>query len=147
MAQMIEVGDKPEVKRTATAEGWLRLKPSTLAAIGAGEIKKCDPFAVAEVAAIQAVKETPRILPLCHPLPVTGVAVKLRLEAAGVHATVSATVCYKTGLEMEALTGVAAALLTVWDMTKYLEKDGAGQYPETRIEGLRVVNKSKGGEQ
>ena len=143
MVQMVEVGDKPAVKRTAKAEGWLVLKPESIAAIAEGRIKKGDPLTVAKVAAIQAVKDTPRILPLCHPLPVSGVDVDLILEGNRVHATVQATVCYKTGLEMEALTAVAAALLTVWDMTKYLEKDCDGQYPGTSIQDLRVVSKKK----
>jgi len=144
MAQMIEVGDKPEVKRTARAEGWLVLKPTTITTIAEGKVKKGDPLCVAKVAAIQAVKETPRILPLCHPLPVSGVEVDLKLEDNRVYATVQATVYYKTGLEMEALTAVAVALLTVWDMTKYLEKDADGQYPQTSIQDLRVVSKNKG---
>ncbi len=144
MAEMVEVGAKPEVARTARAEGWLYLQSHTREAIAEGRVKKGDPFAVAKVAAIQAVKDTPRILPLCHPIPVTGVEVELRLETEAVYAAVEVSCCYKTGVEMEALTGVAAALLTVWDMTKYLEKDAQGQYPATRMEHLRVVTKTKG---
>ena len=144
MTQMVQVGEKPEVMRTAVAEGWLQLQAHTLDAIREGTVKKGSPFEVAKVAAIQAVKETPRILPLCHPIPITGVEVDLKLDGDSVYASVEASACYKTGVEMEALTAVAAALLTVWDMTKYLEKDSDGQYPETRIENIRVVEKHKG---
>lgn len=144
MAQMVEVGRKPEVLRTAQAEGRLRLLPETVFAIRAGKVKKGDPIAVAKVAAIQAVKETPRILPLCHPIPITGVEVELEVDDQGVTARCEVSTVYRTGVEMEALTAVSVALLTVWDMTKYIEKDEGGQYPETRIEDVHVVRKHKG---
>ncbi len=144
MAQMVQVGEKPEVLREAAAEGWLKLQDRTLATIQAGEVKKGDPLQVARVAAIQAVKDTPRILPLCHPIPITGIDVEVTLRRDRVYARVDVTAVYKTGVEMEALTAVSAALLTVWDMVKYLEKDGDGQYPDTRIEEIRVVHKRKG---
>ena len=143
MAEMVEVGRKPEVLRTATAQGRLILQPGTVAEIRAGTTKKGDPIATARVAAIQAVKDTPRILPLCHPIPITGVETGLTVEDDGVTATVTVSTVYKTGVEMEALTAVSAALLTVWDMTKYLEKDAGGQYPATRIERVHVVEKVK----
>ena len=144
MAQMIEVGEKPNLVRSARAEGVLYLSPHTLSVIDAGTVKKGDPFAVAQVAAIQAVKDTPRILPLCHPIPVTGVEAALEIVNGGVRAECQVSCDYKTGVEMEALTGVTTALLTVWDMVKYLEKDSDGQYPATRIEGVRVIEKRKG---
>ncbi|MDX1593554.1 MAG: cyclic pyranopterin monophosphate synthase MoaC [Gammaproteobacteria bacterium] len=140
---MVEVGRKPEVLRNATAEGRLLLQPGTIAEIRAGTTKKGDPIATARVAAIQAVKETPRLLPLCHPIPITGVETALTVEDDGVTATVTVSAVYRTGVEMEALTAVSTALLTVWDMTKYLEKDAGGQYPSTRIENLHVVEKVK----
>ena len=143
MAEMVEVGDKPEVQRSATAEGFLHLQPETLQQINSGQIKKGDPLCVAKVAAIQAVKDTPRILPLCHPIPITGVDVEMVVEERGVSVRCRVSCCYKTGVEMEALTGVSAALLTVWDMVKYLEKDANGQYPDTRIETIRVCEKIK----
>jgi cyclic pyranopterin phosphate synthase len=140
---MVEVGRKPEVLRQATAEGRLLLQPGTVAVIRAGTVKKGDPVATARVAAIQAVKDTPRILPLCHPIPITGVDSEIVVDDDGVTARVSVSAVYRTGVEMEALTAVCAALLTVWDMTKYLEKDAGGQYPSTRIEGVRVIEKIK----
>ena len=143
MAEMVEVGLKPEVLRQAHAEGRLLLQPATVAEIRAGTTKKGDPIATARVAAIQAVKDTPRILPLCHPIPITGVDSEITVDDDGVTARVSVSTVYKTGVEMEALTAVAAALLTVWDMTKYLEKDAQGQYPATRIEGVHVIEKVK----
>lgn len=143
MAEMVEVGLKPEVLRQASAEGQLLLLPETVAQIRAGTIKKGDPIATAKVAAIQAVKDTPRILPLCHPIPITGVDSEILVTDSGVTARVSVSTVYRTGVEMEALTAVSAALLTVWDMTKYLEKDLGGQYPSTRIEGVRVIKKVK----
>ena len=143
MAQMVEVGAKPEVSRVATAEGWLVLQPTTIQAITEGTVKKGDPLQVAKVAAIQAVKETPRTLPLCHPIPITGVEVEVTVQGDRETTTYLTPCTYKTGVEMEALNAVSAALLTVWDMTKYLEKDEDGQYPDTRLEQIRVVRKRK----
>ena len=142
--RMVDVGAKPVVAREATAEGLLRLRPATLEAVRGNRVPKGDVLATARVAAIQAVKKTPDVLPLCHPIPITGVDVTLEVEAEGVRARVTVKADYKTGVEMEALTAVTLALLTVWDMTKALEKDELGQYPSTRLEGVRVVEKHKG---
>ena len=144
MAQMVDIGDKPEVARRATARGRLRLRPATAAAIASGEVPKGDPFATGRVAGIQAVKATPAILPLCHPLPISGVEVEFALDGAEVECRVTVSATYRTGVEMEALTGVMAGLLCVWDLVKPLEKDEAGQYPETRIHSVKVVEKLKG---
>ncbi len=144
MAQMVDIGDKPEVARCATARGRLRLRPATAAAIASGEVPKGDPFATSRVAAIQAVKATPAILPLCHPLPISGVEVEFALDGAEVECRVTVSATYRTGVEMEALTGVMTGLLCVWDLVKPLEKDEAGQYPETRIHNVEVVEKLKG---
>ena len=144
MAQMVDIGDKPEVARCATARGRLRLRPATAAAIASGEVPKGDPFATSRVAAIQAVKATPAILPLCHPLPISGVEVEFALDGAEVECRVTVSATYRTGVEMEALTGVMTGLLCVWDLVKPLEKDEAGQYPETRIHSVKVVEKLKG---
>ncbi len=144
MAQMVEVGTKSDVVRFAVAEGYLRLQQATLEAIRNGTVKKGMPFEVAKVAAIQAVKDTPRIVPLCHPIPVTGVEVELEESNGRVRVACKVSCDYKTGVEMEALTGVSAALLTVWDMVKYLEKDQGGQYPSTCIEAIQVIEKYKG---
>jgi cyclic pyranopterin monophosphate synthase len=141
---MIDVSGKPVVARRAVARGRLRLKASTLAAVKAGRIKKGDVIEVSRVAAVQAVKHTPTLLPLCHPLSIESVRVDFRVTATHLEAEVAVAATAKTGVEMEALAGVAAALLCAWDMTKYLEKDASGQYPKTAIEGIEVVEKVKG---
>lgn len=143
--RMVDVGAKPVVPREATAEGRLHLQPATFVAIREGRVPKGDVLATARVAAIMAVKKTPDVLPLCHPIPITGVTVDLTVEADAVIARVTVRADYKTGVEMEALTAVTLALLTVWDMTKGLEKDADGQYPGTRLADVRVVEKRKGG--
>jgi len=142
---MIDVSGKPIVERRAVARGRLRLQPKTLKAVAGKSIKKGDVFEVSRVAAVQAVKRTPEFLPLCHPLPVESVQVDFKLTATHLVAQVEVSSHWRTGVEMEALTGVSAALLCAWDMTKYLEKDADGQYPETRLEDIEVVLKVKGG--
>jgi cyclic pyranopterin phosphate synthase len=143
---MVDITDKPPVYRTATATGLIRLKESTVGAIKAGHVKKGDVLTVARLAAIMAVKDTPRLIPLCHPIPITGLDVDFEVEHGYVRATVTVTSVGRTGVEMEALAGVSAALLNVWDMVKYLEKDVTGNYPETKIEEIFVVRKLKNGE-
>ena len=140
---MVDITSKPLVYRRATATGSIRLKESTLQAMRSGEIKKGDPLASARLAAILAVKETPRLIPYCHPIPITGLEVRFELEEMGIKATVTVTSFGRTGVEMEALTGVSVALLNIWDMVKYLEKDETGNYPETVIEEIRVLEKRK----
>jgi cyclic pyranopterin phosphate synthase len=140
---MVEISGKPEVFRRAKAAGSIRLKETTIEAIRFGLVKKGDVLATARLTAILAVKETPRLIPLCHPIPITGVDVEFELGVKTVQATVTVTSVGKTGVEMEALTGVSVALLNVWDMIKYLEKDETGNYPETMIEEIRVVAKEK----
>jgi cyclic pyranopterin phosphate synthase len=144
MAGMVDITSKPPLFRKATASGTIRLKESTIKVISAGQVKKGDVLTTARLAAILAVKDTPRLIPLCHPIPITGLDVNFDLEGARVRATVTVTSVGKTGVEMEALTGVAVALLNVWDMVKYLEKDETGNYPETEIEEIRVLQKKKG---
>jgi len=141
---MVDITEKQPVLRRATATGFIRLKEETVRAIRAGHIKKGDALGTARLAAVLAVKDTPRIIPLCHPIPVTGLDVDFDFRAGGVQATVTVTSFGRTGVEMEALTGVAAALLNIWDMVKYMEKDESGNYPDTEIEGIRVVEKMKG---
>jgi cyclic pyranopterin phosphate synthase len=141
---MADVGGKPVVPREATAEGFVRLQAATLKALRDGTAPKGDPFPVARVAGIMAAKRTPDLVPLCHPIPLTSVEVDLSLEGNGVRGRATVKAEWKTGVEMEALAAVTAALLTVWDMTKALEKDDSGNYPHTAIEGVRVVSKTKG---
>ena len=141
--KMIDVSTKETVPRRATAVGMLKLKKSTVDAIRNGEVLKGDPLAVAEMASILAVKKTSELMPLCHQVPVDAVDVKFRLGADSVEAECTVAATYRTGVEMEALTGVAVALLNVWDMIKYLEKDEGGQYPDTAITGIKVTEKWK----
>ena len=145
LAGMVDITEKPPVFRKATAAGSIRLQKATIEAIKTGQVKKGDVLTTARLAAILAVKDTPRLIPLCHPIPITGLEVNFEIEGGRVRATVTVTSVGKTGVEMEALTGVAVALLNVWDMVKYLEKDETGNYPQTVIEEIRVVEKRKGG--
>lgn len=142
---MVDITDKPPVLRRASACGSIRLRDSTIEAIKSGLVKKGDVLTTARLAAILAVKETPRLIPMCHPISITGLDVRFDLGRGHVRASVSVTSEGKTGVEMEALTGVSAALLNVWDMVKYLEKDETGNYPDTCIEEIRVTEKKKGG--
>lgn len=143
LAGMVEITGKPDVFRRARAAGSIRLMESTIEAIRSGRVKKGDVLATARMTAILAVKETPRLIPLCHPIPITGVDVEFEIGVNTIQATVTVTSVGKTGVEMEALTGVSVALLNVWDMIKYLEKDATGNYPETVIEYIRVATKEK----
>jgi cyclic pyranopterin monophosphate synthase len=143
MARMVDISRKPDVRRRAVAEGTIRLKPSTIAAVRAGHVPKGDPLAAAEVAGLQAIKATWQALPHTHPIPLTSAAVEFRLSRDKLTATAEVEATYKTGVEMEALYGVTIALLTIWDMVKSLEKDARGQYPTARLEDIRVVRKEK----
>ena len=141
---MVNIGAKPSVSRVARAAGFIRLKPETLQKIKAGEVPKGDVLAVAQTAAILSVKRTPELIPLTHQIAITGTDVNFKLEKEGVRVGVEVKSTGQTGVEMEALVGVASALLTVWDMVKGFEKDEAGQYPTTSIEDIRVLKKVKG---
>jgi cyclic pyranopterin phosphate synthase len=141
---MVDVTAKPEVYREAKAKGAIKLKPETIRRIREGKIEKGDPFEVAKVAGILAAKNTSSLIPLCHPLPLTGIEIKLHVVGGSkVEAEATVKTRAQTGVEMEALVAAATALLTVWDMTKQYEKDADGQYPSTSIQDLHVVNKVK----
>jgi len=144
LAGMVDITEKQPIFRRATASGSIKLRKSTIEAIKSGQVKKGDVITTARLAAILAVKDTPRLIPLCHPIPITGLNVNFEFEERRVKAIVTVTSEGKTGVEMEALTGVAAALLNVWDMVKYLEKDETGNYPETVMETIQVIEKRKG---
>jgi cyclic pyranopterin phosphate synthase len=141
---MVDVSEKPVVPRTAKASGCILLSAGTIALVREGRIAKGDVLATARVAAVLAVKDTPRIVPLCHPLPIERVDVDWNLDEDSITCTVTVKSRARTGVEMEALAGVTAGLLTVWDMTKAYEKDENGQYPSTRITDVRVEDKKKG---
>nr|WP_048188246.1 cyclic pyranopterin monophosphate synthase MoaC [Methanobacterium paludis] len=140
---MVEVGDKPVVKRSATARGKINLKESTLDLIKKEEIKKGNVLTTAQIAAIGAVKSTHHLIPLCHSLRITGVEVDFKVGSKSIEMNVSVKSVGKTGVEMEALTGVSVGLLTIWDMVKSVEKDENGQYPSTNISDIIVVKKKK----
>ncbi len=137
-ARMVDVTAKDDTHRVATAEAVVRMRPETLALIQQGGIPKGDVLATARIAGIMAAKRTPDLIPLCHPLPVTGVTVDLTPEGGEtlvIRATVKTT--GKTGVEMEALTAASIAALTVYDMCKAVEKG-------IRIEQVRLLEKHGG---
>jgi len=141
--RMVDVSGKDVVHRVATATGRIYLRRETVDAVREGRIRKGDPLTVAEVASIQAVKKTPDLIPLCHNVPIGSVDTSFRLGESHIEATCRVSAIYRTGVEMEALTGVTVALLNIWDMVKYLEKDAEGQYPDARITDVKVTEKWK----
>jgi cyclic pyranopterin phosphate synthase len=138
-ARMVDVGHKPDTERIAIARGEIHMKKQTLDLIRAGQIKKGDVLTVAQVAGISASKRTSELIPLCHPLPLTKVDVDLALNDSlpGVVITATVKTTGKTGVEMEALTAVSVAALTVYDMAKAAEKT-------MRIQNIRLVEKHGG---
>jgi cyclic pyranopterin monophosphate synthase len=138
-ASMVDVGHKPDTERTAVARGEIHMKSETLALIRAGQVKKGDVLTVAKIAGIAGAKRTSDLIPLCHPLPLTKVDVDLELDDSlpGVVITATAKTIGKTGVEMEALTAVSIAALTVYDMAKAAEKT-------MRIQNIRLLEKHGG---
>lgn len=138
-AKMVDVSEKPDSTRTAIARGEIHMKKETLELIRAGQIKKGDVLTVAQIAGITASKRTSDLIPLCHPLPLSKVDVDLELDDSlpGVVITATAKVTGKTGVEMEALTAVSVAALTVYDMAKAAEKT-------MKIQNIRLLEKYGG---
>ncbi|HMM46105.1 MAG TPA: cyclic pyranopterin monophosphate synthase MoaC [Candidatus Macondimonas sp.] len=136
-AHMVDVGHKPVTLRRAVAEGHIRLKAATRAALAEGTTAKGDVLAIAQLAGIMAAKRTADLIPLCHPVPLTHVAVRLEMDDTGLHCEAVTQTSAPTGVEMEALTAVQVALLTVYDMCKNLERGMV-------IEGIRLLEKSGG---
>ncbi len=134
---MLDVSHKTKTRRTARAQAVLRARPDTVARIRRREVPKGDPLEVAKVAAVQAAKETPRIIPYCHPLPIDFVGVEFELGEAAVTVTTTVTATYKTGVEMEALTAASAAALTLYDMLKMFDEGMV-------IESVRLLEKRGG---
>ncbi len=145
-ARVVDITRKPPVRREAVASGFIKLRKTSVEAIKTGRVGKGDVKSVASIAAIMGVKETPRIIPLTHPIPIEHVEPRIILRDDGVEVRVRVATTAKTGVEMEALAGVAAALLSIWDMVKSLEKDESGNYPDTEISSIRVELKLKTGE-
>ena len=141
---MVDISDKNTVTRQATATGVIVLSRQTIDRIRTGLVEKGNVFSTARIAAIMAVKRTPEIIPMCHQIPISSIDVDLTIEGEAVRSTVEVKSTARTGVEMEALNGVSTALLTVWDMVKSAEKDSSGNYPDTVINDIRVVRKTKG---
>lgn len=141
---MIDISDKDIVKRSATAVGEIVLKLSTVKEIEEKRIKKGDVFEVSRAAALLAIKNTHNLLPHTHPIPLEHSEINFSINENRIKVECTVKAHYKTGVEMEALVGVSVALLTIWDMVKYLEKDENGQYPITSIKNIEVVKKEKG---
>lgn len=142
-ARMVDISGKPDAIRRAVASGEIHLQQGTIKAIKNRKIEKGGVLETARIAAVMAVKRTAFIIPMCHTIPITGVDVKFDMDAESVKATVEVKSVGKTGVEMEALHGVSAALLTIWDMVKSLEKDETGNYPFARITNIEVLEKSR----
>jgi cyclic pyranopterin phosphate synthase len=138
-AHMVDVGDKPVTRRVAVAAGRIRMSPLTLDLIRAGTTKKGDVLGVARIAAIQGAKRTSELIPLCHPLSITRVAVDFSLDSktSSVECTARVETCGQTGVEMEALTAVQVGLLTVYDMVKSADRGMV-------IESVRLLEKHGG---
>lgn len=136
-AGMVDVSAKPVTARQATARGRVRMSAATLALALAGQARKGDVFAVAEIAGVMAAKRTADLIPLCHPLPLTKIEVRVAAEDEGLGVEATVKTAGQTGVEMEALTAVMAACLTIYDMLKAADRGMA-------IETVRVVEKSGG---
>jgi cyclic pyranopterin phosphate synthase len=127
----------------ARAGGKVFLSEKTIETLKLGQIKKGDPLLVAEVAGMNAAKQTHLLIPHCHQIPLDTVSFEFEFIPRGIEATCLVRAQARTGVEMEALVGVTVALNTLWDMVKYLEKDEKGQYPNTRMTDITVIQKKK----
>lgn len=136
-ASMVDVGQKPEVIREATAKGRILLSAETIQLIRENLIKKGDVLTIAEIAGIQAAKRTPELIPLCHPLLINAIAVKATLQDDGAEVMATAGCTGRTGVEMEALTAVSVGLLTIYDMCKAVDKTMV-------ISEIQLIEKKKG---
>ncbi|MCL7410266.1 MAG: cyclic pyranopterin monophosphate synthase MoaC [Methanosarcinaceae archaeon] len=141
--RMVDISEKGDVVRRAVASGEIMLTKDTIEKIRAGDVEKGNVLATATTAAILAVKNTPQTIPMCHQIPITGIDVDFSIGESSITTEVEVRTVGKTGVEMEALTGVSTALLTIWDMVKSVEKDDTGNYPDTMIKNIRVVEKYK----
>jgi len=140
---MVDISHKEIVMREAKAIGKIILKKETIELIKKNAIEKGDVVTIAKIAAIQAIKHTSEIIPLCHPIPIEHISIEFNIKENEIEVLSLVRTNAKTGVEMEALTGASVALLTIWDMVKKYEKDEKGQYPNTLIKEIRVIEKSK----
>lgn len=141
---MVDVAEKPIIKRSAKASGRLYLKPDTINEIKEGTVKKGDPLLIAEVAGMNAAKQTYLLVPHCHQIALDTVTVEYEVNDDSIDAVCFVSAQARTGVEMEALVGVSIALNTILDTVKYIEKDADGQYPSTKITDIKVIFKKKG---
>ena len=143
---MVDVSNKPEIFREATASGTIKLKTKTIRLVKEGKIAKGDPLYTAKIAGTLAAKKTSALVPLCHPLPLTNVEIEAKiLDGSSIEVVSTVKAKAQTGVEMEALVATSVGLLTIWDMVKQYEKDVDGQYPTTVIGNIRVLRKIKEG--
>ncbi len=141
---MIDISHKDIILRTAKASGKIFLKKETITRIKNSQVQKGDVFTIAKISAINAVKKVPELIPLCHPIPINHISVDYEFEGNNIIKVTCMVKSYaKTGVEMEALTGVNVALLNIWDVVKMYEKDEKGQYPDTLISDIKVEEKIK----
>ena len=136
-ARMVDISAKPATRREATTEGFITVAGPTLARIVANTLAKGDVIAAARIAGIMAAKRTAELIPLCHPLPIDAVTVDLAVEPLGIRATATVATTHGTGVEMEALTAVSVALLTIYDMAKASDRGMV-------ISGIRLLRKAGG---
>ena len=136
-ARMVDVSGKLETERRAVATGRISMSREAATAIGAGDVPKGDVLAAARIAGIMAAKRTGELIPLCHPLPITSAAIDLAVDGDGVTATATITTTGRTGVEMEAMTAVSVALLTIYDMAKAIDK-------AMTIDSIRLLSKTGG---
>ncbi len=144
MAKMVDVSLKEEVARVTRARGCIKLRRETIERIRRGDVEKGDVATVSKIVAIEGAKLAHQLLPFCHPIRIDYVEPRVEVLDDAVCVEVEVKARERTGVEMEALTAVALALLNVWDMVKKYEKDERGQYPYTEIYGIRVLEKVKG---
>ncbi|HOI25157.1 MAG TPA: cyclic pyranopterin monophosphate synthase MoaC [Caldisericia bacterium] len=137
------ISQKHPQLRTAIAEGSILLSAHTMHLILDKQIPKGDPLQIAEAAALLAIKQTPYLIPHCHPIPIHGAEVFFRLSDSTLTCSVKVISFGVTGIEIEAITGVSIALCTIWDCVKYLEKNEHGEYPNTMIQSIKVIQKEK----
>lgn len=141
---MIDISEKNTILRIATASGRIKLKKETIERIKNSQVKKGDVITIAKIAAINSVKKVPDLIPLCHPISITNVDLNFEFENDNsIKVSCKVKSVAKTGVEMEALTGVNIALLNIWDVVKMYEKDEKGQYPSTLIYDIKVEEKIK----
>jgi cyclic pyranopterin monophosphate synthase len=140
---MIDISRKEIIERIARASGKIYLSRKTIERIENKNIKKGDPFTIAEIAGALGVKKVPELMPLCHPIPIENIDFDFEIHEGYVKVVCSVKSRAKTGVEMEALTGVNVALLNIWDVVKMYEKNEKGQYPDTQISEIKVEKKVK----